>query len=229
MTAPVRLVLASASAGRLGTLRAAGVDPAVVVSAVDEDAVLTAATHRYGPLTPADAALLLARGKCEDVASRLSTGDVPGDVLVPGGGADLVLGCDSIFELDGTAYGKPATPAQARDRWRTMSGKSAALHTGHWLIDARAPEAGGTGGTFGETVTTEVTFASMSEHDIEAYVATGEPLACAGAFTIDGYGGAFVTGVVGDPHNVVGLSLPALRSMLAEIGVAWPRLWSRRD
>jgi septum formation protein len=227
MTAPVRLVLSSASAGRLGTLRAAGLEPAVIVSAVDEDAVLTAATHRYGPLTPADAALLLARAKCEDVASSVSTGDVPGDVSGPGG-ADLVLGCDSIFELDGTAYGKPADPAEARDRWRAMSGQTGMLHTGHWLIDARDAEAGGTGGTFGETVTTEVTFASMSEDDIEAYVATGEPLACAGAFTIDGYGGAFVTGVVGDPHNVVGLSLPALRLMLAEIGVAWPRLWSRR-
>lgn len=209
----MRLVLASASPGRLAVLRAAGVDPLVLVSQVDEDAVAATATTRYGVLGPGEMALLLARAKCEDVAGRV------------GAAADLVLGCDSVFEMSGTAYGKPASPAQAQDRWRQMSGRTGSLHTGHWLIDLRAGASGGTGGTLGRSVTTEVTFASVSEQDIEAYVATGEPLACAGGFTIDGYGGGFVTGVVGDPHNVIGLSLPTLRIMLGEIGVPWPALW----
>lgn len=235
----VPLVLASASAGRLATLRAAGVEPIVVVSAVDEEAVLREAGLRYGPLAPADAALVLARAKCEDVAGHV-TGDpgLGGPAAEAWAGGGLVLGCDSIFELGGVAYGKPASPADARSRWREMSGRTGALHTGHWLIDlrdagfdsrtGRADSGAGTGGTLGETVSTEVTFAEVSEEEIAAYVETGEPMSCAGAFTIDGYGGAFVTGVVGDPHNVVGLSLPALRSLLATIGVPWPALWRAR-
>lgn len=210
------LVLASASAGRLATLRAAGVDPLVRASAVDEDTVLVEGRHRYGALRPAETALLLARAKCEDVAAD------------PPAAADLVLGCDSIFELDGVAHGKPDCPAAARERWRAMSGRTGVLHTGHWLIDVRPGEAGGSAASLGRCVSTAVTFASVSDADIAAYVATGEPLACAGAFTIDGYGGAFVAGVSGDPHNVVGLSLPVLREMLGTVGVSWPRLWRHR-
>ena len=216
----VRLVLASASAGRLATLRRAGVEPLVVVSQIEEDAVLADARRRYGDLTPADAALLLARAKCEDVAARLEGADPPEQPE-----AQLVLGCDSLFELDGTAHGKPTGPDDARERWRRMANRTGLLHTGHWLIDLRDPAAGGTGATLGETVSTEVTFAAVTEAEIAAYVATGEPLGCAGAFTIDGYGGAFVTGIVGDPHNVVGLSLPALRTILAALNLPWPALW----
>lgn len=222
MSAPLRLVLASASAGRLATLRGAGVDPLVQVSRVDEAAVLTDARQRYGDLAPVDAALLLARAKAEDVAARLAAAD-PEEAGEPE--AAVVLGCDSIFELEGTAHGKPASPEQARQRWREMSGRTGVLHTGHWLIDLRDTARGGSGGTLGETVSTQVIFAAVSDADIAAYVATGEPLACAGGFTIDGYGGAFVAGVIGDPHNVVGLSLPALRTILASIHIPWPALW----
>lgn len=139
-----------------------------------------------------------------------------------------MLGCDSLFELGGDAHGKPSSAAEARERWAAMSGRSGTLHTGHWLIDLRDDDRGGTAATLGRTVSTEVTFSRVSPHEIDAYVATGEPLACAGAFTLDGYGGAFVEGVSGDPHNVVGLSLPVLREMLAELDVPWPSLW-RRD
>ncbi|GAB76769.1 septum formation protein [Austwickia chelonae] len=212
------LVLASASPARAATLRAAGVTARVVVSAVDEDAVLARAEEVHGSLEPADAALVLARAKCEEVAARLD---------VEGGDVDLVvLGCDSLFEVDGRAYGKPVSAEDAVARWRAMSGNTGQLHTGHWLIDLRDEEAGGTGATLGCTVTTEVSFARVGDAEIEAYVATGEPLACAGAFTVDGLGGAFVTGVRGDHHNVVGLSLPELRVLLAEIGIPWPALWS---
>jgi len=220
----VRLVLASASPARSATLRAAGIDPLVVVSCVDEDAVLADAARRFGPLEPADAALLLARAKCEDVAARLEGADPPEQPE-----AQLVLGCDSIFELDGTAYGKPTGPDDASERWRRMAGRTGLLHTGHWLIDLRDPAAGGTGATLGETVTTQVDFAAVTEAEITAYVATGEPLGCAGAFTIDGYGGAFVAGVRGDHHNVVGVSLPALRGLVAQVDVPWPALWARAD
>jgi len=189
------------------TLRRAGVEPSVVVSDVDESAVLREATERLGPLVPADVALLLARVKAEAVASRQT-------------GA-LVLGCDSVLELDGEAYGKPADAAEAIVRWRRMSGRSGVLHTGHWLRDERAEATGGTGATLGATASTTVHFATLTEQEVETYVATGEPLAVAGAFTVDGLGGAFVTGIEGDHHNVVGLSLPLLRELLDEIGVGW--------
>jgi septum formation protein len=201
---PVQLVLASASPARRSTLRAAGIEPAVVVSGVDEDLAVAEATDRYGPLEPADIALLLARAKAEDVAVRLDDGAV-------------VLGCDSVLEFDGEVHGKPGNAEEAISRWRRMRGRSGVLHTGHWLIDERA-----TGGaTLGATASTTVHFATLSDEEIEAYVATGEPLTVAGAFTIDGLGGAFVTAVEGDHHNVVGLSLPLLRDLLADAGIEW--------
>jgi len=189
------------------TLRRAGVEPSVVVSDVDESTVVREVTERLGPLEPADVALLLARAKAEAVASRQT-------------GA-LVLGCDSVLELDGEAHGKPADAAGAIARWRRMSGRSGVLHTGHWLRDERDEATGGTGATLGATASTTVHFATLTEQEIETYVATGEPLAVAGAFTVDGLGGAFVTGIEGDHHNVVGLSLPLLRELLDEIGVGW--------
>ncbi|GAA5017937.1 Maf family protein [Terrabacter aeriphilus] len=203
-TPSVPLVLASASPARLATLRSAGIEPVVVVSGVDEDLAVAEATERYGVLEPADVALLLARAKAEDVAARVDEGGV-------------VLGCDSVLELDGEVHGKPADAAEATRRWRRMRGRSGVLHTGHWLVDDR----GAGGATLGATASTTVHFADLSDEEVDAYVATGEPLSVAGAFTIDGLGGAFVTAVEGDHHNVVGLSLPLLRELLADAGIGW--------
>ena len=230
------LLLASASPARLSTLRSAGLDPQVLVSTVDEDAVLDEGRARFGVLEPADAVLLLAQAKAEDVTRTLErtaagtgaadpTDEAPAD---PPGGAglpDLVVGCDSMLELDGEIFGKPADAETAVARWRTMRGRSGVLHTGHWVVDLRDPEAGGTGGTLGATSSTTVHFAQVTDAEIEAYVATGEPLAVAGAFTLDGRGGAFVSGVEGDHHGVVGISLPLLRELLDQVGVRWTDLW----
>ena len=135
----------------------------------------------------------------------------------------LVLGCDSVLELDGQVYGKPADAEVATQRWRLMRGGSGTLHTGHWVVDNRDR---GSGATLGATASTVVHFADLSDAEIEAYVATGEPLAVAGGFTLDGFGGAFVSGVTGDPHNVVGISLPLLRLMLDELGFVWTDFWT---
>ena len=205
---PVQLVLASASPARRATLRAAGIEPTVIVSEVDEDAALAEATERFGALEPADVALLLARAKCEAVAADLTT-------------SALVLGCDSVLELDGQVHGKPLHADVARERWRRMRGRAGTLHTGHWLRDERDDGDGGTPATLGSTASTTVHFADLTDGEIDAYVATGEPLLVAGAFTVDGLGGAFVERIEGDHHNVVGLSLPLLRELLAEVGVGW--------
>ena len=138
--------------------------------------------------------------------------------------ADLVVGCDSVLEFGGTAHGKPASPQEAVDRWRAMSGRSGVLHSGHWLIDLRPPNEGGTAATLGATGSTVVHFGRLSEPEIDAYVATGEPLHVAGAFTVDGLGGPYIDAIEGDFHNVVGISLPLLRGLLAQIGVPWHAL-----
>ncbi|HYO85584.1 MAG TPA: Maf family protein [Dermatophilaceae bacterium] len=226
---PISLVLASASPARLRLLRQSGADPEVVVSSVDEAAVLDAATRRSGALTAAGAALLLARAKCEDVAATLTA--TPGATRAP---ADLVLGCDSILDVDGQFVGKPATPDEAIRRWMHLSGRQATLLTGHWLIDLRgAKPLVGTGrpvrAGLGETAATTVRFAHLTEADIRDYVATGEPLRVAGGFTIDGLGGPFIDGVDGDPHNVVGLSLPLLRRLIERLGLRWGQLWHQRE
>lgn len=194
------LVLASASPARLATLRAAGVEPSVVVSGIDESQVTGVA--------PAQLAQRLASLKCAAVAN-----DVPAGALV--------LGCDSVLELDGEAFGKPDSPEDAELRWRAMRGRTGVLHTGHCLRDTRS------GAEAARTGSTVVHFAQVTDDEIAAYVATGEPLEVAGAFTIDGLGGAFVSRIEGDHHNVVGLSLPLLRELLAELGHAWTDLWRR--
>jgi septum formation protein len=179
-----------------------------MVSGVDEDATEAAAVQTYGPLEPADLALVLARAKAEDIAAQVDDA--------------LVIGCDSILELDGDGHGKPQTPEQAVERWQLMRGRSGVLHTGHWLIDTREDD--GTGATLGATASTTVHFAAIDDDEIRAYVETGEPLRVAGSFTLDGLGAPFVSGIEGDPSNVVGLSLPLLRELLAEVGIAWHTL-----
>lgn len=200
----IPLVLASASPARLETLRRAGVEPLVMVSGVDED--------QLGDLPPAELALQLAELKCGAVAGR---DDLPAGALVLGG--------DSVLELDSEALGKPGTPEVAVARWRAMRGRDGVLHTGHALHDTA------TGRTAAATASTRVWFADLGDDEIDAYVATGEPLHVAGAFTIDGLGGPFVTRIEGDHHNVVGLSLPLLRDLVAELGHAWPDLWPARS
>lgn len=207
----MRLLLASSSPARAATLRAAGIEPLILASDVDEDALLRDAAAERGPLSVAEAVQLLARAKTEAVAATHA-----------GRQADVVVGCDSLLELDGEPMGKPGTPERAIARWLRMRGREAHLHTGHWvrLRDGRAT---------GATSTTTVRFAELDESEIEAYVATGEPLRVAGAFTLDGLGGPFVRGIDGDPHGVVGISLPLLREMLAGLGVRWTDLWTRAN
>ncbi|WP_432542455.1 Maf family protein [Kineococcus sp. SYSU DK002] len=204
------LLLASASPARLATLRAAGLDPAVLVSSVDEPAVV----ERYGVTDAEDVCLVLAKAKAEDVAGD---DERPEDALI--------LGCDSVLAFDGEVLGKPADAAEATARWKAMRGRSGVLHTGHWLIDDREDSSGA---TIGGVASVTVHFADVTDAEIDAYVATGEPLKVAGAFTIDGLGGAFVKGVEGDHHAVVGVSLPLLRDLVREAGVAWTDLWATR-
>ncbi|MDM7855720.1 Maf family protein [Cellulomonas alba] len=233
-----RLLLASASPARRATLRAAGIDPLVAVSSVDEDAVLAAARERFGALDPADAVLVLAQAKAEDVARALDDGarelvvrDADGEPATDDDDLDdvLLLGCDSMLELDGEVLGKPTDADDAVRRWRAMRGRTGVLHTGHWLVDLRPTGADGTGtgtgATFGATASTTVHFADVSDAEVAAYVATGEPLLVAGAFTVDGLGGPFVESIEGDHHNVVGLSLPLLRELLGELDVTVTDLW----
>ncbi|MDF2094315.1 Maf family protein [Knoellia sp. 3-2P3] len=205
---PVHVVLASASPARKRLLHAAGIEPSIMVSGVDEDAATAAAEQTYGPLAPEDLALVLARAKAEDVASQIDDA--------------LVVGCDSILELDGDGHGKPANAEEAVARWQRMRGRTGVLHTGHWVIDTREDD--GTGATLGATASTTVHFAAIDDDEIRAYVETGEPLRVAGSFTLDGLGAPFVAGIEGDPSNVVGLSLPLLRELLAEVGIAWRTL-----
>jgi septum formation protein len=191
------IVLASASPARLALLRSAGLDPKVIVSGVDEDS--------YSAYTPAALSLVLARAKARAVAADLDEG--------------LVIGCDSILELDGRPYGKPGTAEEAAARWKVMRGRTGRLVTGHCVIDAA------TGREAAETATTVVRFGLPTEAEIAAYVASGEPLGVAGAFTIDGRGGWFVEGIDGDHGNVLGISLPLVRSLFEELGQSITDHW----
>ncbi|ANZ16628.1 Maf-like protein [Streptomyces noursei ATCC 11455] len=197
---PRRLVLASQSPARLGLLRQAGLAPEVVISGVDEDA-LTAAT-------PEELARVLAEAKAAAVAAR------------PEAAGALVVGCDSVLELDGRALGKPADAEDATARWKSMRGRSGILRTGHCVIDTAS------GRQVSATASTTVRFGEPGDAEIAAYVASGEPLYVAGAFTLDGRSAPFIDGIDGDPGNVIGLSLPLFRRLLADLGIAITDLWA---
>jgi septum formation protein len=198
---PIPFVLASASPSRRRLLEQAGIAPLVLVSGVDEEAIEGQMRQRPVP----EVALALARAKAEAVAALA---DVPAGALV--------LGCDSIFEVDGVRLGKPPTPEEALRRWQRMRGRSGTLHTGHWLIDSA------TGASAGETVSTVVDMVDAPDDEIAAYIATGEPLKVAGGFTLDDLGAPYVAGIHGDPGNVIGVSLPAVRRLALAMGRSWP-------
>ncbi|MDO5068025.1 MAG: nucleoside triphosphate pyrophosphatase [Propionibacteriaceae bacterium] len=201
----MRFILASKSPSRLELLRRAGLDPEVMASDFDESTITKT--------RPLDLVLALAQAKGDSVAARLSDDDA------------IVVACDSVLEFDGRARGKPRSAEAAAELWRRMSGKQGVLHTGHFVLvrrdgwEQRAIRA----------ASTVVRFADLTEEEVVAYAASGEPANVAGAFTIDGLGGAFITGIDGDPHNVVGLSLPLLRQILLDLGVQWPTLWRHRS
>nr|WP_257573548.1 Maf family protein [Streptomyces sp. JJ66] len=195
-----RLVLASQSPARLGLLRQAGLAPEVIVSGVDEDALSAP--------TPSELALVLAEAKADAVATR------------PEAAGALVVGCDSVLELDGRALGKPADAEDATARWKAMRGRTGVLLTGHCVIDTAS------GDRASATAATTVRFAEPTDAEIAAYVASGEPLHVAGAFTLDGRSAPFLDGIDGDPGNVIGLSLPLLRHLLNRLHVRITDLWT---
>lgn len=197
---PRALILASASPARRALLRQAGLAFEVIVSGVDEDALSAD--------TPAELARILAEAKAGAVAA------------LPEAAGTLVIGCDSVLELDGQALGKPADAEEATARWKSMRGRSGVLRTGHCLIDTA------TGRRTSATASTTVHFGEPTDAEIAAYVASGEPLHVAGAFTLDGRSAPFVDGIEGDSGNVIGLSLPLLRRLLAELGVSITDLWA---
>lgn len=190
-------------------MQRAGVHPLVVVSDVDEARVIEQHESHEGTLSAAGVAGMLAIAKAANVADRLAPGFA---------GGQIVLGCDSVLEFEGEVCGKPGTASVARARWRAMRGRSGVLHTGHCLVDPAEPRLRRSESA---TAATKVTFADLSDAEIDAYVATGEPLQVAGGFTVDGLGAPYVTSITGDYHNVVGVSLPLLRMMLAGLGIAW--------
>jgi septum formation protein len=213
----MQVCLASTSPARLMLLRQAGIEPSTRVPQTDEEAVAArAAADRGADLPPDELVLLLARVKAADVANRLAADEPDFDGIVIGG--------DSMFALDGRVYGKPYTAQEATRRWREMRGATGVLHSGHSVFrlepgrDAREATA---------TASAVVTFADdISDDEIDAYVATEEPLHVAGAFTVDSLGSAFITRIEGDPSTVVGMSLSTIRRLARELGVVWTDLWS---
>ncbi len=196
-------MLASKSPARLGLLRQAGLAPEVVVSGVDEDAVTAP--------TPAELALALAEAKASVVAAK------------PEVKGALVIGCDSVLELDGEALGKPADPEEATARWKAMRGRAGTLQTGHCVYDTLS------GRYSSATASTVVRFGDPTDEEIAAYVRSGEPLHVAGAFTLDGRSAPFIDGIDGDHGNVIGISLPLVRRLLGELGVGITELWAPQE
>ncbi|MBU4466338.1 MAG: septum formation inhibitor Maf [Actinobacteria bacterium] len=214
----MRVCLASTSPARLMLLRQAGIEPEIATPDVDEEAVIAAVEAAEGrTLEPGEHVLLLARRKAADVAARLSSEDPDFDGIVIGG--------DSMFELDGEVLGKPHTPAVAIARWHAMRGRTGVLHSGHSIfrVVPGAPAV-----EVHAVAEASVSFAAdITDDEIDAYVASGEPLLVAGAFTVDSLGSAFITRVDGDPSTVVGMSLSTLRQLVTELGIMWTSLWTR--
>ena len=212
----MRLYLASTSPARLQTLRAAGIEPIAIAPGVDEAAAVATVEAASGPMAAPEMVQLLARAKAEAIVGREHDGE-PID--------GLILGGDSAFLTGGAIHGKPHRPEVAKERWLAQNGGHGDLWSGHWLIDHRGGRAHG---AVGRADVATVRFAALDDAEIDAYIATGEPLLVAGAFTIDSLGGPFIRRVEGDPSTVVGLSLSTLRDLVRELGVAWPSLWNRR-
>jgi septum formation protein len=214
----VRVCLASTSPARLMLLRQAGIEPETIAPDVDEEAVVAAVEAAEGRrLAPSEHVLLLARRKAADVAARLSVDDP--------GFEGIVIGGDSMFELDGGIYGKPHTAEAAVTRWHAMRGRTGILHSGHSVYLLHPGMQPAEAHAVAEAA---VTFAAdVDDDEITAYVESGEPLEVAGAFTLDSLGGPFIERVDGDPSTVVGMSLSTLRRLARELGVRWPGLWNR--
>jgi septum formation protein len=194
-----RIVLASQSGSRRRLLEDAGLRPTIVVSHVDED------TDFFNAMSPKDMVIALAIAKAHTVRELI---DYPA----------IIIGCDSTFDVDGVAFGKPGTAEIARERAQKMSGRSGVLHTGHCIIDTDK------GVEIADRVSTKVTFSKMSDAEIEDYIASEEPLHVAGGFTLDGFGSPFIPIIEGDYTNVVGISMPFLRSAMAQLGYSWPQV-----
>jgi septum formation protein len=198
-----KVVLASQSTSRRRLLEGAGITPTVMVSHVDEE------TEFFNAMTPADMVIALAVTKAHTVREQI---DFPA----------IIIGCDSTFDVDGISFGKPGTPEIAKQRALAISGRSGLLHTGHCIIDTVQ------GREIADRVTTKVTFSEMSNLEIDDYIASGEPLQVAGGFTLDGFGSPFIPVIEGDYTNVVGLSMPFLRSAMSQLGYSWPEVKEMR-
>lgn len=194
-----KIVLASQSTSRRRLLEGAGLKPTIIVSNVDEE------TEFFNAMTPADMVIALAVTKAHTVREQI---DYPA----------LIIGCDSTFDVDGVSFGKPGTPEVARERAKAISGRSGLLHTGHCIIDTAQ------GREIADRVTTKVTFSELTDQEIEDYIASGEPLQVAGGFTLDGFGSPFIPVIEGDYTNVVGISMPFLRSAMSQLGYSWPEV-----
>jgi septum formation protein len=198
-----KVVLASQSTSRRRLLEGAGITPIVMVSRVDEE------TEFFNAMSPADMVIALAVTKAHTVREQI---DFPA----------IIIGCDSTFDVDGISFGKPGTPEIAKERALAISGRSGLLHTGHCIIDTVQ------GREIADRVTTKVTFSEMSDLEIDDYIASGEPLQVAGGFTLDGFGSPFIPVIEGDYTNVVGLSMPFLRSAMSQLGYSWPQVKEMR-
>jgi septum formation protein len=198
-----KIVLASQSTSRRRLLEGAGINPTIIVSNVDEE------TEFFNAMSPSDMVIALAVTKAHTVREQI---DYPA----------LIIGCDSTFDVDGVSFGKPGTPEIARERAKKISGRSGLLHTGHCIIDTAQ------GREIADRVTTKVTFSELTDQEIDDYIASGEPLQVAGGFTLDGFGSPFIPVIEGDYTNVVGLSMPFLRSAMSQLGYSWPEVKEMR-
>ncbi|CAM8639816.1 Maf family protein [Candidatus Planktophila dulcis] len=194
-----RIVLASQSTSRRRLLEDAGLKPTIIVSNVDEE------TDFFNAMPPTDMVIALAISKAHTVREMI---DYPA----------IIIGCDSTFDVDGVSFGKPGTPEVAIERAQKISGRTGLLHTGHCIIDTEQ------GIEIADRVTTKVTFTDMTEEEIADYVASEEPLHVAGGFTLDGFGSPFIPVIEGDYTNVVGISMPFLRSAMKQLGYSWPQV-----